>query len=371
MTALRKYTFHDGKELELGKRTLVMGVLNVTPDSFSDGGKWNTHDKALRHMEEMVRDGADIIDIGAESSRPGFQTMPAQQEIERLMPFLEAVLKECPVPISVDTFKAETAREAAKAGCHMLNDIWGLQYKEEPKAMAEVAAEAGLPIVVMHNQDGKAYARDIIETMKDFFRRTIEIADHAGVPRNHLILDPGIGFGKTPEGNLTVLRRQQELLTIDGVEYPLLLGTSRKSFIGAALGLIFLLLRIPLPQPVEKTVSDIGGMATPYCLIVLGGSIRLSRFGDYGRSLWLAVLGKSVIIPLVFIPLVVLAGFRGDALAALAVMLACPTAVSGYTLANQCGADGELAAQLIVVTTLFSVVTMFLTIWVLTSMALI
>ena len=165
MTALRKYTFHDGKELELGKRTLVMGVLNVTPDSFSDGGKWNTHDEALRHMEEMVRDGADIIDIGAESSRPGFQTMPAQQEIERLMPFLEAVLKECPVPISVDTFKAETAREAAKAGCHMLNDIWGLQYKEEPRAMAEVAAEAGLPIVVMHNQDGKAYARDIIETM--------------------------------------------------------------------------------------------------------------------------------------------------------------------------------------------------------------
>ena len=135
--------------------------------------------------------------------------------------------------------------------------------------------------------------------------------------------------------------------------------------------LVFLLLRIPLPQPVEKTVSDIGGMATPYCLIVLGGSIHLSRFGDYGRSLWLAVLGKSVIIPLVFIPLVVLAGFRGDALAALAVMLACPTAVSGYTLANQCGADGELAAQLIVVTTLFSVVTMFLTIWVLTSMALI
>ena len=135
--------------------------------------------------------------------------------------------------------------------------------------------------------------------------------------------------------------------------------------IGAAL------LRIPLPQPVEKTVSDIGGMATPFCLIVLGGSIHLSRFGDYGRSLWLAVLGKSVVIPLVFIPLVVLAGFRGETLAALAVMLACPTAVSGYTLANQCGADGELAAQLIVVTTLFSVVTMFFTIWLLTAMALI
>lgn len=141
--------------------------------------------------------------------------------------------------------------------------------------------------------------------------------------------------------------------------------------IGAALGLLFLLLRIPLPQPVEKTVSDIGGMATPFCLIVLGGSIHLSRFGDYGKSLWLAVIGKSVVIPAVFLPLVIWAGFRGEALAALAVMLACPTAVSGYTLANQCGADGELAAQLIVVTTLFSVVTMFITIWLLNSMALI
>lgn len=129
--------------------------------------------------------------------------------------------------------------------------------------------------------------------------------------------------------------------------------------------------RGPVIQCEIRVNFVIFGMATPYCLIVLGGSIHLSRFGDYGRSLWLAVLGKSVIIPLVFIPLVVLAGFRGDALAALAVMLACPTAVSGYTLANQCGADGELAAQLIVVTTLFSVVTMFLTIWVLTSMALI
>ncbi len=246
MTAKRKYVFRDGKELELGKRTLVMGVLNVTPDSFSDGGKWNTKDKVLRHMEEMVKDGADIIDIGAESSRPGFKTMPAQQEIERLLPFLETILKECPVPVSVDTFKAETAREAVKAGCHMLNDIWGLQYKEEPGAMAKVAAESGLPIIVMHNQDGKTYERDIIATMQDFFRRTIALADEAGVPRENLLLDPGIGFGKTPEGNLTVLRRQQELLTIDGMEYPLLLGTSRKSFIGAALGL-------PVDERMEAT----------------------------------------------------------------------------------------------------------------------
>ena len=237
MTAKRKYTFADGKTLTLGERTLIMGILNVTPDSFSDGGKWNTRDAMLRHMEEMVRDGADIIDLGAESSRPGFQPMPAEQEIERLVPFLDALAAECPVPISVDTFKAETARTAAAHGAHILNDIWGMQYREEPGAMAAVAAECGLPIVVMHNQDGKEYAGDIIEAMKDFFRTSIALADKAGVKRENIILDPGIGFGKTPEGNIEVLRRQQDLLPIDGETYPLLLGTSRKSFIGAALGL--------------------------------------------------------------------------------------------------------------------------------------
>ena len=244
--AIRHYTFRDGKTLELGARTLVMGILNVTPDSFSDGGKWNRVDAALRHMEEMVRGGADIIDVGAESSRPGFSVMPAEQEIERLMPFLTRVLAECPVPVSVDTFKAETARAAAKAGCHILNDIWGLQYEKEPNAMAKVAAEANLPIVVMHNQDGTEYAGEVIASMKAFFRRTIALADAAGVARDNLILDPGIGFGKTAEGNLTVLRRQEELLEIDGTRYPLLLGTSRKSFIGAALGL-------PVEERMEAT----------------------------------------------------------------------------------------------------------------------
>lgn len=242
----RTYTLKHGKQLVLGKRTLVMGILNVTPDSFSDGGRWNTVDRALKHMEEMVRDGADIIDIGAESSRPGFVTMPAAQEIERLMPFLDALVRECPVPISVDTFKAETAREAAAAGADMLNDIWGMQYAEEPGRMAGVAAASGLPIVVMHNQDGKEYSGDIIASMKDFFRRSLAIGDRAGVPRENIILDPGIGFGKTPEGNIEVLRRQQELLEIDGVRYPLLLGTSRKSFIGAALGL-------PVEERMEAT----------------------------------------------------------------------------------------------------------------------
>ena len=246
MTAIRKYTFADGKTLTLGERTLVMGILNVTPDSFSDGGRWNTRDAMLQHMEEMVRDGADIIDLGAESSRPGFTPMPAAEEIERLLPFLDALVAECPVPISVDTFKAETAKAAAEHGAHMLNDIWGLQYAAEPGAMAKVAADCGLPIVVMHNQDGREYTGDIIASMQDFFRRSLALADAAGVKRENIILDPGIGFGKDVAGNIEVMRRQRELLAIDGEEYPLLLGTSRKSFIGATLDL-------PVEERMEAT----------------------------------------------------------------------------------------------------------------------
>ena len=246
MRPMRTYTFRNGKKLTLGRHTVVMGILNVTPDSFSDGGKWNDVDRALKHMEEMVAAGAEIIDIGAESSRPGFQVMPAAQEIARLMPFLEAVVRECPVPVSVDTFKAETAREAAKAGADMLNDIWGLQYAPEYGEMARIAAEFDLPIVVMHNQEGTRYDGDIIASMQDFFRKSIALADAAGLAREKIILDPGIGFGKTAEGNLEVLRRQEELLTVDGTPYPLLLGTSRKSFIAAALDL-------PVEERMEAT----------------------------------------------------------------------------------------------------------------------
>lgn len=231
------YNWQDGKSLTIGEKTLVMGILNVTPDSFSDGGLWNDKDKALAHMHEMVRDGADIIDIGAESSRPGFEPMGAAEEIARLEPILEAVLAECPVPVSVDTFKADTAEFAAKKGVHILNDIWGLQYAEEPGRMAEVAASYQLPVVVMHNQNSKEYHKDIMEAMEDFFRESIAIASEAGLKRENIILDPGIGFGKTPEDNIRVLKRLNEMKTVDGIPYPVLLGTSRKSFIGHALGL--------------------------------------------------------------------------------------------------------------------------------------
>ena len=231
------YNWQDGKSLTIGEKTLVMGILNVTPDSFSDGGLWNDKDKALAHMHEMVRDGADIIDIGAESSRPGFEPMGAAEEIARLEPILEAVLAECPVPVSVDTFKADTAEFAAKKGVHILNDIWGLQYAEEPGRMAEVAARYQLPVVVMHNQNSKEYHKDIMEAMEDFFRESIAIASEAGLKRENIILDPGICFGKTPEDNIRVLKRLNEMKTVDGIPYPVLLGTSRKSFIGHAIGL--------------------------------------------------------------------------------------------------------------------------------------
>lgn len=242
----RKYEFSNGKKLELGKKILVMGILNVTPDSFSDGGKWNTLDAALKHMEQMIDDGADIIDIGAESSRPGFQKMSAAEECERLLPFLSKLVKECPVPISIDTFKSQTAEMAVKEGVDILNDIWGLQYEAEPGEMAKVAAKYNLPVIVMHNQDSKVYDGDMISSMKDFFRRSIGIAKKNGLDENNIIFDPGIGFGKDVEGNLEALRRQQELLEIDGKRYPLLLGPSRKSFIGVTMGL-------PVEERMEAT----------------------------------------------------------------------------------------------------------------------
>ena len=247
----RHYDLRKGKKLELGKRTLIMGILNVTPDSFSDGGRWVEIEEALAHARQMEAEGADIIDIGAESSRPGFVPMPAEEEIARLTPYLKALSAECRLPISVDTFKAETAEAALEMGADILNDIWGLQYREEPGEMAKAAAQYQVPVIAMHNQKGtdyQAYEGDVIAAERDFFRRTIEIAEAAGLPRELLILDPGVGFGKTVEDNLMVMNRQEELTEIDGFAYPLLLGTSRKSVIGKALDL-------PVDERLEGTLA--------------------------------------------------------------------------------------------------------------------
>ncbi|MBM6701185.1 dihydropteroate synthase [Megasphaera elsdenii] len=254
---VRHYHWKDGKSLTVGERTLVMGVLNYTPDSFSDGGKWNNVDVALKHMEEMVADGADIIDIGAESSRPGFTPISAAEEIARLETILPRLVAACPVPISVDTYKAETAEYAMSTGAHIMNDIWGLQYAPEPGKMAAVAAKYGVPVVVMHNQEGTEYD-DIIEDMKRFFIRSAIIAGQAGMSQDQIITDPGIGFGKDFDQNVYVMKHLQELTALP---YPMLLGTSRKGFIGKILDL-------PVTERMEGTGTTCVAGVLAGCTIV-------------------------------------------------------------------------------------------------------
>ncbi len=254
---VRHYHWKDGKSLTVGERTLVMGVLNYTPDSFSDGGKWNNVDVALKHMEEMVADGADIIDIGAESSRPGFTPISAAEEIARLETILPRLVAACSVPISVDTYKAETAEYAMSTGAHIMNDIWGLQYAPEPGKMAAVAAKYGVPVVVMHNQEGTEYD-DIIEDMKRFFIRSAIIADQAGMSQDQIITDPGIGFGKDFDQNVYVMKHLQELTALP---YPMLLGTSRKGFIGKILDL-------PVTERMEGTGTTCVAGVLAGCTIV-------------------------------------------------------------------------------------------------------
>mgnify|MGYP000403447959 FL=1 len=255
---VRHYHWKDGKSLTVGERTLVMGVLNYTPDSFSDGGKWNNVDVALKHMEEMVADGADIIDIGAESARPGFTPISAAEEIARLETILPRLVAACPVPISVDTYKAETAEYAMSTGAHIMNDIWGLQYAPEPGKMAAVAAKYGVPVVVMHNQEGTEYD-DIIEDMKRFFIRSAIIADQAGMSQDQIITDPGIGgFCKDFDQNVYVMKHLQELTALP---YPMLLGTSRKGFIGKILDL-------PVTERMEGTGTTCVAGVLAGCTIV-------------------------------------------------------------------------------------------------------
>lgn len=229
----RAYTWCDGKRLEVTAKTLIMGILNVTPDSFSDGGRWNTAEKAQSHTREMTDAGADIIDVGAESTRPGGQPLTAEEEIERMKIFLPVVLRESSVPVSVDTYHWKTADYALHTGAHMMNDIWGLQY--DHGEMAEVAGCHQVPVIVMHNKADTNYNGDVIEEMKIFFDKSLDIALQAGVKEENIILDPGIGFGKDGNQNMEVLRRLDEL--VRAFPCPWLLGVSRKRFIGAILDL--------------------------------------------------------------------------------------------------------------------------------------
>lgn len=227
-------------ELNITEKTIIMGILNVTPDSFSDGGNYNEAEKAIERAKEMASQGADIIDIGGESTRPGAETVSLEEELRRVLPMIKAVAREVKLPISVDTYKAEVAKQAIEAGAHIINDIWGA--KADPK-MAEVAAYYEVPIVLMHNRDNGNYNNLIADIIADLYD-SVKLVKAAGVRDENIILDPGIGFAKTPDQNLEVMRHLEQLTVLG---YPLLLGTSRKSFIGQALDL-----------PVEERMEGTG-----------------------------------------------------------------------------------------------------------------
>lgn len=211
---------------DLGQRVLVMGILNVTPDSFSDGGRFDNYQAAFDHALAMVEQGADILDIGGESTRPGATTVSAEEEAARVVPIITQIAAMVPVPISIDTYKSATARAALEAGAKIVNDVWGLQHDPE---IANVAAEFDAPVVIMHNREQADPALDIIADMRRFFDVSLDIARRAGISDSNIILDPGIGFGKTQQQHFDILLRLDELKAFG---FPVLVGASRKSMIG-------------------------------------------------------------------------------------------------------------------------------------------
>lgn len=226
---------------EFGNHTYVMGILNVTPDSFSDGGKFNNIDSALKHTEQLINDGADIIDVGGESTRPNYTKINDEEEIERVVPVIEKIKVNFDVPVSIDTYKSKVAAAAVGAGANLVNDIWGLKYD---KNMAEVIAKSGAACCLMHNRERAEY-NSFVEDVLDDLRETIAIAKKAGIADDKIILDPGVGFAKSYEQNLIITNNVDRL---NELGYPVLLGTSRKSMIGLTLDL-------PSDQRVGGTVA--------------------------------------------------------------------------------------------------------------------
>lgn len=241
------------REFVWGARTYVVGVLNVTPDSFSGDGLGADVEAALAQARRFVDEGADLLDVGGESTRPGFQPLPLEEEIRRVVPVIQRLVAEVDVPVSIDTYKAVVARAGLEAGAHMVNDIWGFRYDPD---MARLVAEFGVPAVVMHNQRGREF-RDVIGDIRAGLEVSVAIAGRAGVPAERLLVDPGFGFGWTEVQNLEMLRRLGELRELG---LPILIGTSRKSTIGAVLGL-----------PVEERLM--GTAATTTLAIASGADI--------------------------------------------------------------------------------------------------
>lgn len=218
------------KEFDVKNKTYIMGILNVTPDSFSDGGSFCNVESALKHADDMIKKGAHILDIGGESTRPGYTKISDEEEIERIVPVITAIKANFDIPVSVDTYKSKVAEAAILAGADLINDIWGLKYD---RTMAEIIAKYHKPCCLMHNRDNMDYQNFMEEVTADL-KESVTIAENAGIQKDKIILDPGVGFAKSYEQNLEVIRRMGELRALG---YPLLLGTSRKSVIGLTLDL--------------------------------------------------------------------------------------------------------------------------------------
>jgi dihydropteroate synthase len=221
--------------------TYIMGILNVTPDSFSDGGKFNQKDTALKHVEEMIRDGADIIDVGGESTRPGHIQISEQEEIDRVVPIIERIVNNFDIPVSIDSYKSKVVKPAIQAGAVLVNDIWGLKYDKD---MAQLIADTNAACCLMHNRDNTNYYYFMKDLLTDL-QNSLDIAKEAGISQDKIIVDPGVGFGKTYEQNLEAIQHVDMLKKLG---CPVLLAASRKSVIG-------LTLNLPVNERMEGTIA--------------------------------------------------------------------------------------------------------------------
>jgi dihydropteroate synthase len=267
-------------ELDLSRRALVMGILNITPDSFSDGGRFLDPDQAIRHAKEMAAAGADVIDVGGESTRPGADPTSLEEELGRVIPVIERLSREIPVPISIDTYKAEVARRALDAGARWVNDISALRF--DPK-MSDLIAESRAPVILMHMKGTpKDMQRDpdyesVVDETVSFLNERIEFAVSAGIRREQIIIDPGIGFGKRMRDNLAILAGLDRFSSLGR---PILLGTSKKSFIGHVLGL-------PLEERLEGTAATLA--------IGLMKGARIFRVHDVGHAVRVIRMAEAIL----------------------------------------------------------------------------
>lgn len=252
---IKQWQLAHGRSLQLGSKSVIMGILNITPDSFSDGGFHNELDNALAVADKMLSEGASMIDVGGESTRPGAAVVDAETEAARVVPIIRALTEHFGCIISIDTYRASTARLAVEAGAHIVNDVWGLQ--KEPE-IAQVAKDAGAGLVIMHTSRDRETDEDVIADQFSFLNKSLEIAGRAGINASNITLDPGFGFGKSQDEDIALMARMEELRSFG---YPLLIGTSRKRFIGAMTG---------QSEPLQR---DAGTAATSVALRLAGADI--------------------------------------------------------------------------------------------------